>query len=178
MELTTKQFMKDFKERYFNKYSNEYTTGTDEQLYYALGTLIRSYASKGWKNMRDNYIDNRRKQVYYFSIEFLPGKFLLKNAYNLGILETVKEGLKELDLDLDRIVEIEPEPAIGNGGLGRLASCYLDSGAALGLPVHGNGIRYKYGLFKQKFVDGHQVELPDNWLKDPYPWRFVTMSQP
>lgn len=170
MELTTKQFVKDFKERYFNKYSNEYTTGTDEQLYYALGTLIRSYASKGWKNMRDNYIDNRRKQVYYFSIEFLPGKFLLKNAYNLGILETVKEGLKELDLDLDRIVEIEPEPAIGNGGLGRLASCYLDSGAALGLPVHGNGIRYKYGLFKQKFVDGHQVELPDNWLKDPYPW--------
>ena len=111
-----------------------------------------------------------KKQAYYFSIEFLPGKMLKSNLLNLGILNTVREGLNDFGIELDEIAKIEPDMAIGNGGLGRLASCFMDSLASTGLPGNGNGIRYRYGLFKQKIVDGYQVELPDSWLNNGNPW--------
>ncbi|MCQ2538754.1 MAG: glycogen/starch/alpha-glucan phosphorylase, partial [Lachnospiraceae bacterium] len=110
------------------------------------------------------------KTVYYLSMEFLMGRALGNNIINLKALPVVKEVLEELGFDLENIEEEEPDPALGNGGLGRLAACFLDSLSTLGYPAYGCGIRYKYGMFKQKIKDGFQVEKPDNWLKDGYPF--------
>ena len=110
------------------------------------------------------------KQVYYFSIEFLLGRLLDANLMNCGMEDMAREGLKELGFDLDAIMPLEADPGLGNGGLGRLAACFIDSLAALQLPGHGCSIRYQYGLFEQHIVDGQQVELPDTWLQDGFPW--------
>ncbi|WP_042332159.1 glycogen/starch/alpha-glucan phosphorylase [Desulfosporosinus orientis] len=110
------------------------------------------------------------KQVYYFSMEFLIGKLLYNYLVNFKIEKIVKEGLFELGINLEELLEQEVDPGLGNGGLGRLAACFLDSLAFLGIDGHGNGIRYRYGLFEQKIVAGNQVEAADNWLKNGYPW--------
>ncbi|WP_088226983.1 glycogen/starch/alpha-glucan phosphorylase [Desulfosporosinus sp. FKB] len=110
------------------------------------------------------------KQVYYFSMEFLIGKLLRYYLVNMGVEELVREGLAELHIDLDDLLEQEADPGLGNGGLGRLAACFLDSMAFGGIAGHGNGIRYKYGLFEQKIRNGFQTEVADNWLKNDYPW--------
>lgn len=110
------------------------------------------------------------KQVYYFSMEFLIGRLLLNYLINFKIEDLVREGLADLSIDLDDLLEQEADPGLGNGGLGRLAACFLDSMAFLGIGGHGNGIRYKYGLFEQKIVSGNQVEVADNWLTNGYPW--------
>lgn len=170
MNLNKERFKSDYVKQFSNMYSYKLEEGTAEQQFNALGTLIRSYVSEYWIEKRANYLENKEKQVYYFSLEFLPGRFLKTNASNAGFLDTIKEGVEELGLDFDKIAGGEADPAIGNGGLGRLASCFMDAGASLGLPLHGNGIRYRYGLFQQKFVDGYQVELPDNWLRHNNPW--------
>ena len=110
------------------------------------------------------------KQVYYFSMEFLIGRLLHNYLVNFQIEDLVREGLSELNINLDDLLEQEMDPGLGNGGLGRLAACFLDSMAFLGIEGHGNGIRYEYGLFEQKIVGGNQVEVADNWLKNGYPW--------
>jgi len=110
------------------------------------------------------------KQVYYFSMEFLIGRLLHNYLVNFQIEDLVREGLSELNINLDDLLEQERDPGLGNGGLGRLAACFLDSMAFLGIGGHGNGIRYEYGLFEQKIVAGNQVEVADNWLKNGYPW--------
>ncbi|SDK09688.1 glycogen/starch/alpha-glucan phosphorylase [Alkalibacterium thalassium] len=170
MEITVKQFVKEFKQQFQSMYAYSYEEGSNEQLYNALGLLVKNYISSHWKETREKYIKNSVKQVYYFSMEFLPGRQLKSNAYNLGLLDVVKEGLSELDLSFDQLAEAEADPALGNGGLGRLASCFMDSLASLGMAGNGNGIRYQYGLFRQKFVDGYQVELPENWLRYRNVW--------
>ena len=170
MEITVKQFVKEFKQQFQSMYAYSYEEGSNEQLYNALGLLVKNYISSHWKETREKYIKNSVKQVYYFSMEFLPGRQLRSNAYNLGLLDVVKEGLSELDLSFDQLAEAEADPALGNGGLGRLASCFMDSLASLGMAGNGNGIRYQYGLFRQKFVDGYQVELPENWLRYRNVW--------
>lgn len=170
MEITVKQFVKEFKQQFQSMYAYSYDEGSNEQLYNALGLLVKNYISSHWKETREKYIKNSVKQVYYFSMEFLPGRQLRSNAYNLGLLDVVKEGLSELDLSFDQLAEAEADPALGNGGLGRLASCFMDSLASLGMAGNGNGIRYQYGLFRQKFVDGYQVELPENWLRYRNVW--------
>lgn len=110
------------------------------------------------------------KQVYYFSMEFLIGKLLHNYLVNFKIEGLVREALAELDINLDELLDQEADPGLGNGGLGRLAACFLDSMAFLGIDGHGNGIRYKYGLFEQKIISGNQIEVADNWLKNGYPW--------
>ncbi|HZK83289.1 MAG TPA: glycogen/starch/alpha-glucan phosphorylase, partial [Desulfosporosinus sp.] len=110
------------------------------------------------------------KQVFYFSMEFLIGRLLHNYLVNFKIEELIRAGLLDLDINLDELLEQEADPGLGNGGLGRLAACFLDSMAFLGIEGHGNGIRYKYGLFEQKIVGGNQVEVADNWLKNGYPW--------
>lgn len=120
----------------------------------------------------ENYLDGEKeeKKVYYFSMEFLIGKLMENYLLNLGIRKQAEEGLAELGTDLEKILEVEPDPGLGNGGLGRLAACFLDSMAALGIKGDGMGLRYKFGLFKQKIVSGYQVEEPDAWLDEGYMW--------
>ncbi|XJZ26595.1 glycogen/starch/alpha-glucan phosphorylase [Bacillota bacterium Lsc_1132] len=138
--------------------------------YQTLGQMIREYVSNDWIRTNEQNRKTNEKQVYYLSIEYLLGKLLRQNLINLGIEETVEEGLQQLRIDLGEIEEMEADAGLGNGGLGRLAACFLDSLASLDLPGHGYGIRYKHGLFEQKFVDGYQVELPEQWLRGGNVW--------
>lgn len=137
---------------------------TDRDMYFALGHLVKELVGKKWVQTKKLYKDDNVKQVYYFSLEFLMGKALRKNMSGLDIFEDMKEVLNDIGFDIFKVMHIEPDAGLGNGGLGRLAACFLDSLAACGYAGHGNGIRYKHGLFKQKIVDGYQVEEADNWL--------------
>ena len=123
-----------------------------------------------WMATRNEYDKKPTKQLYYLSAEFLMGRALSNNLINCGIKDSVNEVLKEMNIDFDMIEDEEPDAGLGNGGLGRLAACFLDSLATLDYPGHGYGIRYEYGMFEQKIEDGYQVEYPDNWLQHRDPW--------
>ena len=144
---------------------------TAEDCYYALSYLIREQIMKQWtQTAQRNYKKDKKKQVYYFSLEFLLGRMLKRNLYALGLRDVCDETLKNLGIELEDVCDIELDPGLGNGGLGRLAACFMDSLAFLGIPGNGCSIRYKYGLFEQKIIDGYQVELPDNWLRNEAVW--------
>ena len=113
------------------------------------------------------------KTVYYMSMEFLVGRALGNNMINLCNYDKIKECLEEMGFNMNAIEDQEPDPALGNGGLGRLAACFMDSLSTLGYPAYGCGIRYRYGMFKQKIEDGYQKEVPDDWLKNGYPFELV-----
>jgi len=170
-----------FKEAYLSKVQTMYGKSCDEasfnDKYAALGSLIRDYINPNWAKTNRQYSDKGEKQLYYFSIEFLLGKLLETNLLNMGLRSVCVEALAELGIDMDDMIREEPDAGLGNGGLGRLAACFLDSMAALSLPGHGCGIRYKYGLFEQKVVNNNQVEVPDNWLKDGYIWEYPNPSK-
>lgn len=170
MELSKRKFKDDFKRMLTELYSMDVAQSAVTEQYAALGNLVRSYCSKKWNKTNQHYLDKKKKQAYYFSMEFLLGRMLKSNLLNLDILDTVRTGLKELGIDLSVLEQVEPDPGLGNGGLGRLAACFIDSIATCEIPGHGNGIRFKYGLFKQKFVNGYQVELPENWLQNGNVW--------
>ncbi|MBO8160089.1 MAG: glycogen/starch/alpha-glucan phosphorylase [Thermosipho sp. (in: Bacteria)] len=139
--------------------------------FFALSLIIRDRVIEKWLETKKKYYENNKtKRVYYFSIEFLIGRLLYNNILNLQIEDKIKEALDELNISLDELSQIEPDPGLGNGGLGRLAACFLDSIATLGYPGYGYGLRYEYGIFKQIFENGYQKELPDDWLKNGYPW--------
>lgn len=141
---------------------------TPRDQFNALVGLLKEKMSY-YRAMNKNSI-SQGKRVFYFSMEFLIGKLLLNYLLNFQIEPLVREGLADLEIDLDELLEQEVDPGLGNGGLGRLAACFLDSMAFLGIEGHGNGIRYRYGLFEQKMVAGNQVEVADDWLKNGYPW--------
>ena len=144
---------------------------TAEDCYFALASLIRDQIMKSWvQTAETTYKGAKKKQVYYFSLEFLLGRMLESNVTALGLHDVCAETLKSLGFDPGEVYDVELDPGLGNGGLGRLAACFMDSLAFLGLPGNGCSIRYKYGLFEQKIVDGYQVELPDNWLKNEAVW--------
>ena len=144
--------------------------GVDD-CYIALAYLIRDQIMKRWtQTALKTYKKEKKKQVYYFSLEFLLGRMLKKNIMSLGLEEVATEALRGLGLDIEKIYDVELDPGLGNGGLGRLAACFMDSLAFLGIPGNGCSIRYKYGLFEQKIIDGYQVETPDNWLKNEAAW--------
>ena len=170
MIITKEQFKKDFEKKMLKLYAQEVENATIQMQYFTLGYLIKEYISEGWAKTTTRYTKYGEKQVYYFSIEFLLGRLLASNLLNLGIRNTVQEALNEMGLNLKSIEDVEVDPGLGNGGLGRLAACFMDSMASSGIPGNGNGIRYKYGLFQQKIVDGYQVELPENWLRDDNVW--------
>ncbi len=142
------------------------------ELYKTVAAVAKQIISTNWIKTNKTYMDRQEKQVYYFSIEFLMGRLLKANLINLGIEEAVKEVLEDFDLNLDEIFEEETDAGLGNGGLGRLAACFIDSMAAHRLPAHGCSIRYQFGLFEQKILQGNQVEIPDNWLKDGFAWEY------
>jgi len=142
-----------------------------EDYYIALSYLVRDQMMKKWtqSNLR-SFKKDKKKQVYYFSLEFLLGRMLRKNMMSLGLAEVAEEALHALNIDIEDVYNVELDPGLGNGGLGRLAACFMDSLAFLGIPGNGCSIRYKYGLFEQKIIDGYQVETPDNWLKNENVW--------
>ena len=148
-------------------------TATLNDWYMALAFTIRDQILEKWILTIENYINSKEKSVSYFSAEFLIGPQLENNIVNLGVQEKVKEGLHKLGLNYDELIEQEPEPGLGNGGLGRLAACFLDSLASSNILAVGYGIRYEFGLFKQEFQDGWQIELADNWLYLGNPWEIV-----
>lgn len=170
MTNEVKAFTVDFTAVALQLFAAPVETLSVKQQYRALAALVRRDYAVAWARTKAAEDRGGRKQVYYFSIEFLPGRLLASNLLNLGIKTTVDSGLHELGLDPAAIYAAEPEPALGNGGLGRLGSAFLDAMASTGMAGHGNGIRYQYGLFKQRFVDGYQVELPDDWLREPNVW--------
>ena len=170
MELTKEQFKADFERMLSDYFTMDVEKSDLTEQYVTLGKLIGSYAAKEWRNTNQRYLEKGEKQVYYFSMEFLLGRMLKSNLFNLGILDTVRAGLKEMGMDLEALEQVELDAGLGNGGLGRLAACFIDSMATHAIPGHGNGIRFKYGLFRQKFVNGYQVELPENWLRNGNVW--------
>ena len=170
LTINKKRFKEHFRRKMHNLYTQSIEEANNEEILNVLCCVIKDVISRDWEGSRLY----QEKAVFYFSIEFLLGRQLKSNLLNLGFEDTVRQGLKELGIDLDDIMEAEPDPALGNGGLGRLAACFLDSMASVGISGHGYGIRYKYGLFEQKFVNNSQVEVPDNWLiNGAYPWETV-----
>ncbi len=163
---------KTFKEIFIDKVESTYAIDFNEsntyQQYVCLGQLLKQHIGKDWNQTRKK--EKEMRQVYYFSMEFLMGRMITNNLMNAGVYDVVKETFDELGLDLNEVEHKESDAGLGNGGLGRLAACFMDSVAALKLPVHGNSIRYRYGFFKQKIENGYQVEYPDRWLKDIHVW--------
>jgi starch phosphorylase len=145
-------------------------SATDHDYYLALVHAVRDRMVAGWLRTQQRYYHEDRKRVYYLSMEYLIGRTLVNSLTNLGLLEECRESLDELGLSLDRLIPIEPEAGLGNGGLGRLAACLMDSLATLGLPAYGYGIRYEFGIFQQKIENGYQIESPDYWLRFGNPW--------
>lgn len=164
MELTKEQFLHDFKDILHEEQLIKVEDATSAELFQTLARTIRKYITPMWLERRNKLVEDKQKIAYYFSIEFLPGRMLETNLLNLGILDVVKEGFDELGIDFTAVKRAEHDMALGNGGLGRLAAAFMDSLATTGYPGFGNGIRYRYGLFKQKIVNGYQVELPDDWF--------------
>ncbi|AGU81381.1 putative glycogen/starch phosphorylase [Streptococcus anginosus C1051] len=164
MELTKEQFLHDFKDILHEEQLIKVEDATSAELFQTLARTIRKYITPMWLERRNKLVEDKQKIAYYFSIEFLPRRMLETNLLNLGILDVVKEGFDELGIDFTAVKQAEYDMALGNGGLGRLAAAFMDSLATTGYPGFGNGIRYRYGLFKQKIVNGYQVELPDDWF--------------
>ncbi|MCG8570365.1 MAG: glycogen/starch/alpha-glucan phosphorylase [Spirochaetes bacterium] len=174
MKTLKKDIVEKIKSQFLEhrKYSlakDEYTA-TDHDNFFALSLVIRDMMIERWIKTQQTYYKSNKKRAYYLSLEFLMGRTLGNSLINLDIFEECEEAMKELGLDLSIIREEEKDAGLGNGGLGRLAACFLDSMATLKLPCNGYGIRYDYGIFNQSITNGYQVEEPDNWLKLGNPW--------
>jgi len=153
--------------------SKDKFSATRSDLYLALAYAVRDLLVEKWLDTQQSYYQNDVKRVYYISMEFMIGRTLDNSLINLGLQEKWEAAVREMGLDLEVLSEIEWDAGLGNGGLGRLAACFLDSMATLSIPAYGYGIRYEYGIFYQKIVDGAQVEMPDNWLRYGNPWEFA-----
>ena len=162
-----KESIEDYLKILFRKTVDE---ANQQQVFQAVSYAIKDIIVDQWIATHKEYEKQDAKTVYYLSMEFLMGRALGNNIINMKADKVVKEVLDELGLDLNIIEDQEPDPALGNGGLGRLAACFLDSLSTLGYPAYGCGIRYKYGMFEQKIENGYQVEVPDNWLKHGNPF--------
>ena len=169
-QFEKEEFKKSVKENVKFLYRKTLEEATQEQIFQAVSYTVKDVIIDNWLKSQKAYEKQDPKIVYYMSMEFLMGRALGNNLINLGAYGEVKEALEELGLDLNCIEDQEPDPALGNGGLGRLAACFLDSLATLNYCAYGCGIRYRYGMFKQEIRDGYQVEAPDNWLKNGYPF--------
>ena len=163
-------FKNDVKENVRTLYRKEIEEATPQQIFQAVSYAVKEAIVDDWLATQKTYEKEDPKTVYYMSMEFLMGRALGNNLINMTAYKEVKEALDEMGIDLNVVEDQEPDAALGNGGLGRLAACFLDSLASLGYAAYGCGIRYRYGMFKQKIKDGYQVEVPDNWLKDGNPF--------
>ena len=164
------EFIEDVKENVKNLYRKTLEEASQQEIFQAVSYTVKDVIIDDWLATQKAFDKQDPKMVYYMSMEFLMGRALGNNMINLKMYKEVKEALEEIGLNLDEIEDQEPDPALGNGGLGRLAACFMESLATLGYAAYGCGIRYRYGMFKQKIKDGFQVEVPDNWLKNGYPF--------
>ncbi len=163
-------FIRNVKENVKNLYRKTMKEASQQEIYQAVAYAVKDVIIDQWLATQQEFDKEDPKILYYMSMEFLMGRALGNNLINLTVYDDVKEALEEIGIDLNSIEDEEPDPALGNGGLGRLAACFMESLATLGYPAYGCGIRYRYGMFKQKIENGFQVEEPDNWLKDGYPF--------
>lgn len=170
-DILTKE---ELKQLFINRLQDDFSVtpaeASDKQVYMALSSVIVQYMRKKRKRFMNKVHSEGKKQIYYLSMEFLMGRSLKTSLYNLGMVDNVDALLSEMDINLDKIYEYEPDAGLGNGGLGRLAACYLDGLATNGFAAMGYSICYEYGIFKQKMEDGWQTELPDNWLPGGEVW--------
>ena len=164
------KFIEDVKENVKNLYRKTLEEASQQEIFQAVSYTVKDVIIDDWLATQKAFDKQDPKMVYYMSMEFLMGRALGNNMINLKMYKEVKEALGEIGLNLDEIEDQEPDPALGNGGLGRIAACFMESLATLGYAAYGCGIRYRYGMFKQKIKDGFQVEVPDNWLKNGYPF--------
>ena len=173
--MKTERFDKKlFKQEVINNLKTQFRVeldnATQQQIYQAVAYALKEWIIEDWMDTQKTYEEKDPKILYYMSMEFLMGRALGNNLINMSMYGEVKEALEELGVDLNIVEDQEPDPALGNGGLGRLAACFLDSLATLGYAAYGCGIRYQYGMFKQKIKDGYQIEVPDEWLKNGNPF--------
>lgn len=164
------KFIQEIKDNVKNLYRKTLEEASQQEVYQAVSQAVKEVIIDQWLATQKTMEKEDPKMVYYMSMEFLMGRALGNNLINLTAYKEVKEALDEIGFDLNVIEDQEPDPALGNGGLGRLAACFMESLSTLGYPAYGCGIRYRYGLFRQKIENGFQVEVPDNWLKDGYPF--------
>ena len=170
--LTVKNFKRMFLKHLEYTLSKDNYSATQNDLYRALAYAIRDLLVERWRDTQQLYYLHDAKRVYYLSMEFMIGRYLGNSLINLELMDTWVEALHELELDYPALSELEWDAGLGNGGLGRLAACFLDSMATMAIPAYGYGIRYEYGMFYQEIVDGAQVEIADNWLRYSNPWEF------
>lgn len=163
-------FIAAVKETVRMHYRKKLEEATQQELYQAVAYVVKDVIIDQWMATQQTFDEEDPKILYYMSMEFLVGRALGNNMINLTVYDDVKEALEEIGVDLNALEDQEPDPALGNGGLGRLAACFMDSLSTLGYPAYGCGIRYHYGMFKQKIENGYQKEVPDDWLKDGYPF--------
>jgi starch phosphorylase len=168
--FSKKEFISSVTDNVKTMYRKKLEDANQQEIFQAVSASVKDVVMDEWMATQQVIERDDPKTVYYMSMEFLMGRALGNNMINLGAYKDVKEALEEIGLDLSVIEDQEPDPALGNGGLGRLAACFMDSLATLGYSAYGCGIRYRYGMFKQQIIDGFQVEVPDNWLKDGYPF--------
>lgn len=168
--MDTKSLTEDFRHYFTHTLGRDRYCKSTHYHYKALAQTLRDRLMERWKNTRYAYDESNCKRTFYLSMEFLMGRALRNAMLNLDVEEEIKEGLEAFGLSLEEIAEREPDAGLGNGGLGRLAACFLDSCATLQLPVTGYGLRYEYGMFRQVIDNGYQVEEPDHWLRDGNPW--------
>lgn len=164
------QFIKEVKGNVKNLYRKTLDEASVQEVYQAVAYTVKDVIIDQWLATQKTFEKEDPKMVFYMSMEFLMGRALGNNLINLTAYKEVSEALKEIGFDINAIEDQEPDPALGNGGLGRLAACFMESLATLGYPAYGCGIRYRYGMFRQRIKDGFQIEEPDNWLKDGYPF--------
>ena len=164
------EFQKTVKNNVKRLYRRTVEEATQQQLFQAVSYAVKDAIIDRWLMTQEQYKKDDPKTVYYMSMEFLMGRALGNNLINLTAYKEVREALDEMGINLNVIEDEEPDAALGNGGLGRLAACFLDSLATLGYAAYGCGIRYHYGMFKQKIENGYQIETPDNWLKEGNPF--------
>lgn len=170
LEMDKKTFKKAYVNKFLEMHGIELKEGNNQQKYEALGSLVRDYVTRDWLKTNKRYNKTGEKQVYYFSMEFLLGRLLGDALLNIGIRDVCKEALADLNISLEELENLEQDQGLGNGGLGRLAACFMDSMASLNIAGNGCGIRFKYGFFEQKIIDGKQVEVSDDWLREGNVW--------
>ena len=168
--IEKKELKKLIRENVKTLYRKTLENASPEELYQAAVFAVRDVITDKWMKTHDEYYERDAKVVYYLSMEFLMGRFFGNALINLEMFDEVKEVSAELGIDYNMVEEAEPDPGLGNGGLGRLAACFLESLSTLSLPAYGCGIRYHYGIFEQRIENGYQVEVPDNWLENGDPW--------